>query len=467
MVQGDVVTFVEQMSESYRSFAQGKGLEFHLLGEISSLQMDYDPDKLLRIISNLLSNAIKYTPQAGHIYLRYGQVRRDMGTSSGQPCFHLLVRDTGRGVPSDQLPYIFDRFYQVDKDKYQQEKGSRIHMLGGSSGVGLALTKELVELMGGQIEVQSSLGEGTTFRIFLPIHRRAPLQAADDLISLPDELLAVSSAMDHKDPGSATGFWDAHNGQHPKPQLLIVEDNPGIQEYLVACLEDHFELRVASDGQMGIDQAIEHVPDLIVSDVMMPRKDGFELCDLLKRDERTSHIPIILLTARGDVESRIAGLERGADAYLAKPFEERELLVRLKKLWELRQQLQKRYGSLAPVAGAQQGAEAERSPEEAFLHRLHGVLLDHLSDSDFSGAQLCRAMTLSRTQLYNKIKALTGKSTSIYMRSFRLQHARRLLESTNKSVTDVAFEVGFKDLSYFSRTFSEEFGQSPTKVKKN
>lgn len=243
------------------------------------------------------------------------------------------------------------------------------------------------------------------------------------------------------------------------PLLLIVEDNRDVQLYLQALLEGHYRLLLAEDGQQGIDLALEHIPDLILSDVMMPEKDGYEVCDTLKQDERTSHIPIILLTAKADADSRIAGLKRGADAYLAKPFHPEELLVRLAKLLEIRRRLQERYRQLDALPSS---PDERLVQEDAFITKLQAAVLERLDDEQFGIAELCRIAGMSRSQLHLKLKALTGRSASHFIRYIRLHKAKELLEQTSMSVTEIAFEVGFNDPSYFSRSFSEVFGAPPS-----
>ncbi|MGD1892825.1 MAG: response regulator [Cyclobacteriaceae bacterium] len=246
-----------------------------------------------------------------------------------------------------------------------------------------------------------------------------------------------------------------------KPRLLIIEDNADVVSYLQVLLEGRYELLIATDGAEGIEMALEHIPDLILSDVMMPNKDGFAVCATLKQDERTSHIPIVLLTAKADVDSRIAGLKRGADAYLAKPFHQEELFARLEQLHQLRRQLQARYASLE-VQPSQSTDEVEAHFEDAFMAKLRQEIEENLDNSDFGIAALCTAMGMSRSQLHLKSIALTARATSHFIRGIRLQRAKALLEQSDLNVSEVAYEVGFQDPAYFSRTFTQEFGVSPT-----
>jgi YesN/AraC family two-component response regulator len=250
--------------------------------------------------------------------------------------------------------------------------------------------------------------------------------------------------------------------EEERVSILLVEDNLDVRTYVRSCLEDKYVLWEARNGQEGIDMAIEQVPDLVVSDVMMPEKDGFELCESLKSDIRTSHIPIVLLTAKADQESRISGLRYGADAYLAKPFNREELEVRLEQLLENRRKLQERFRH----ADSGEGAEDEAiRQEDAFLTRVREQLEENLDDENLGISGLARAIGVSRAQLHNKIKALTGQSPSVFVRTIRLRKARHLLLTTDLNVTQVAYEVGFRDPAYFSRTFSEEYGHSPKETR--
>ncbi|MEL7119044.1 MAG: tetratricopeptide repeat protein, partial [Bacteroidota bacterium] len=239
-----------------------------------------------------------------------------------------------------------------------------------------------------------------------------------------------------------------------KPHLLIVEDNKDMAQVLVAELEDYYQVQVAHDGLEGIEKAIEEVPDLIISDVMMPKKNGYELCDALKKDERTNHIPIVLLTAKSDLNSRIAGLEKGADAYLGKPFEPKELHIRLNKLLVLRKILQQKYSSLEPIV--------EKTAEDAFIKKLRTLIEENLSDQDFGIPEICKALAISRSPLYRKIKALTGLSAALYIRSIRLKRAKELLEKTDMNISEIAYEVGFKHPRYFSEVYHKQYDIWPS-----
>ena len=348
------------------------------------------------------------------------------------------------GISTEKLPYIFDRFYQVDGEAME-------HM--GGTGIGLALTKELIDLLGGTITVQSEVGEGTEFNILLPISRMAELEAASDKTTLQEAAESFISTI-----AADIALANAPEGQEDKPLLLLVDDNRDVIAYLQACLQRDYRLVFAANGEEGIKQAQELIPDLVVSDVMMPKKSGLEFTNDLKNHFLTSHIPIILLTAKADFDSKLEGLSQGADAYLTKPFRPEELHLRIRKLIELRQKLQARYQKFSPPTIP---VAVDQSMEDEFIHRIKDVLLENLSDEDFGITQLCFKVGISRAQLHRKLKALTGKSASHFIRSYRLHRANELLQTTHLNVSEVAYEVGYRNLSYFSKTFLEEFGVSP------
>ena len=465
-IRGDVLAYLRYVAESLHSLANARNVLLRVESRSAAIDMDYDPERLMQIAHNLLSNAIKFTPSGGRVILRADETHVD-----GLPRLQLSVADSGAGIPPDDLPRIFDRFYQA------QNQGN----VSGGTGIGLSLTKELVKAMGGSISVVSTLGKGSVFTVELPITRVAESsntefssaesgvrsaewgtaertgqeQGLNDAspASKNSALRTPNSALDHSAPDQSALESSAPGS------LLLIEDNPDVVEYLSGCLEGAYQLDYAYNGRAGIEKALETVPDIIISDVMMPEKDGFEVCETLKNDERISHIPIVLLTARAGVEDRIAGLRRGADAYLAKPFHPEELQVTLLKLIELRQKLQARYAA----AGALPPAENDPMPmEDAFLQKLRAAVESRLTDAGFSGEELCRMVGMSYPVVYRKLSALTGRSLNLYIRLIRLQKARELLNTTTLSVSEIAYEVGFNDPKFFSRVFSEEYGSPPS-----
>ena len=469
-VQGNVIPYLRYIVESFHSYAEAKEIQLHFHADTEELIMDYDPGHLLNIVSNLLSNALKFTGREGQVFLTVGNRlhKEDHHMPSSplgggvvdggglaqksdvlsNPYLLLTIRDTGIGIPADKLPHIFDRFYQIDSSMSRKGEGT---------GIGLALTKELIKLMEGQIQVQSEVGKGTEFRVFLPIHQDAPMtrENGSNKQIKPDFHFVERGLVEASPPMETT---------EEKTNVLIVEDNPDVVQYLYTCLEGHYQIEVAYNGQEGINKALELVPDIIISDVMMPEKDGLELCQTLKSDFRTSHIPIVLLTAKADVESKISGLQQGADAYLAKPFNEQELLVRIDKLLELRSHLQKKYSS-PDFLNIKSLPERESSLDELFLQDVRQKVEEHLLDYNLNVSKLCRLVAMSRTQLHRKLTALTGMSTTKFIRSIRLAKAREMLHDPNLSITEVAYDSGFSNPNYFSRAFSDLFGMSPTEYR--
>lgn len=456
LIHGDIVPYLRYIAESVHSYAEQKKVSLLFESDLETLMMDYDKGKVLSVVSNLLSNAIKFTPEGGEVRFKVqrlgfgveGIPQRTLSSEHRTSNLLIQVSDTGIGIPPDKLPHIFDRFYQVDDSTTREEEGT---------GVGLALAQELVRLMAGQITVKSEVNKGSTFSLQLPIRHLDQVESEDSRL-VSNSGLIPSKTFDQ--PLQDVQITKSSNDS--LPSLLIVEDNKDVIQYLIACLENQYQLLVSRNGEEGIEMAIEAVPDLILSDVMMPRKDGLELCETLKGDERTSHIPIVLLTAKADVASRISGWERGADAYLAKPFDQPELLAVLKKLLELRRKLQARYASLEvhppPIAGNVQ-------QEDAFIQKLRQAIIGHLDDPTLNVTSLCDMMSMSRTQLHNKVKALTGRSATSFVRFVRLGEAKKLLAQSHLRIAEVAYQVGFSDPSYFSRSFTEEYGHAPSEAR--
>ncbi|WNJ20379.1 tetratricopeptide repeat protein [Pontibacter sp. G13] len=444
-VQADFVHYLRYLAESFQSHAQSLGITLSFESSFEEKVMDFDPEKMQRIMTNLIGNAIKFTPRGGHVFVGISPC-----TLSAN-CIQIEVRDTGIGIAEDKLPVIFERFLQLDTDQARE---------GAGTGIGLALAKELVELMGGEIRVDSQLDRGTTFAFRLPATRKA--EPTDLFQSESQEL--DSSSETEMGPIPQQSHQAPTTLESVLPKVLIVEDHPDVVDYLSACLAGQYQLLIARDGQEGIDLALEQVPDLIVSDVMMPNKTGFELCETLKQDQRTSHIPIVLLTARADDDSRLTGLRRGADAYLPKPFDQEELLIRLQNLHRNQVQAQSRYKGLDPQPNPPAQSESFEL-EDAFVSQLREILHAHLTDTEFKVPELCKAIGMSRTNLHRKITALTGGSISQFIRTFRLQLAHDKLTHTDDSISEISFAVGFNDPAYFSRVFAKEYGVPPSKFR--
>jgi signal transduction histidine kinase/DNA-binding response OmpR family regulator len=435
MTKGNIIAYIKYLADSFYSLALDKNITLETQYGSPEVIMDFDEEKMQYVFYNLLSNAIKFTPAGGRVTLKIHT-----------PGDRLVidVADTGRGIPEAAIPHIFDRFYQVQEYTGEQ----------GGTGIGLALTKELIELIGGSIQVKSVLGQGSIFKVSIPI--------LNDTATPSGTLMPAKTATAVK--AEARPAFEPAEGSE-QPEILIIEDTGAVADYLRLLLVQDYHLRFAADGQAGIDQALEHIPDLIITDVMMPEKNGYQVCQELKQDERTSHIPIIMLTAKADMTSKIKGLEFGADAYLSKPFEQQELFVRLRKLLELRALLQAKYQSYTSsqfIPSSTAGISTEADREKEFLQKLILAIEERLSDADLTIPELSQQLAMSDAQLYRKLKAISGKTPSQFVRTVRLQKAMALLRSSGLNVSEIAYEVGFTSPQYFSRMFKEEFGIPPS-----
>lgn len=451
LVRGDIIQYLRYLTGTFQPLAEERGLELRFVSERQELMIDFDPKKLESIVSNLLSNAIKFTPPPGHIQFRVADMEKNQKTF-----LEIQVADTGIGVSDEQIPYIFDRFYQIDGGVTRNGEGT---------GIGLALIREMVKLMGGSIFVESQLGNGTTFNITLPVTQN-PAPASSS--SLPKSTSTSPFVQTDVVKDRVRNGVSVNTKFDPKnPLLLIVEDNEGIIHYITTLLEQNFRLLIAKNGKDGWTKALENLPDLIVSDVMMPDMDGLELCHRLKTERLTCHIPIILLTAKGDQRSKITGLARGADAYMAKPFDEQELLIRIKHLLDLRITLQEKYQRprvLSPISTLSD-EPVPLDIDAAFLEEVKRVIIAKLDQSDLDVQMLCRLLGMSRTQLHRKLKALTGQSTTKFVKNVRMIEAQKLLLDSPMSIKTIAYEVGFKTPAYFCRVFSETFGCPPSEYR--
>lgn len=439
LIRGDIITFIRNITESFQSLANEKGVMLKFEVQPEELVLNYDQEKLLHIISNLLTNAIKFTLDGGEVKIRV-EPPKDKNAS----VYQILVSDTGTGIAEEKIKHIFDRFYQVDDE---------ISRTGSGTGIGLALVQELVKLLSGEISVESKLKVGTTFKVQLPFTQNAKF--------VKDSMKVNMHLVEMADKFSDQKVAEKMN-ENELPTLLIAEDNRDVAEYIFHYLKENYRLLYASNGQEGIEMVIEHVPDIILSDVMMPKVDGFTLCHTLKLDIRTSHIPIILLTAKVDIESRIKGLQLGADAYLAKPFNEKELKVQLQNLLQLRLKLQQRYASTENLEPTE---DFTIQQEDQFVLNAREVILEHMNQENFGVLELSKLLFMSRTQLHNKIKSLTNKSTSHFIRLIRIEKACQLLQESDLNISQISLEIGIDSLPYFSRIFTEYIGVSPNKFR--
>ncbi|MBJ2176323.1 helix-turn-helix domain-containing protein [Aureibaculum sp. A20] len=440
LIQVDVIPFVKYLSESFHSLAESKKINLTVYSEIDTLEMDIDVNKMASIVSNLLSNAIKFTSVNGKIVVHLNKIQSD-----DKQVFIIKVQDNGLGLAQEDVVHLFERFYQVDNESEKYQEGT---------GIGLSLVKEFVELMNGTIDVASTLGKGSTFIVQLPIKNNA--------IKTVDAKIAVELPV-KKETNHIILKPIVSNETSMLPLVLIIEDNEDVAHYLNTCLKGKYRTIHAINGDIGIELAYENIPDIIVSDVMMPGKDGFEVCATLKTDERTDHIPIVLLTAMVTTEDRLTGLLHGADAYLAKPFNEKELFIRLDQLVLLRKKLSDKLQKEGLNSFLDKQIE---SPESKFLHKVKQFINEDISNSEFGSVNLASKLNLSESQVYRKLKAITDKSTAVFIRSVRLQRAKELIQTTDKTISEIAYEVGFNDPSWFSRAFKDEFGFAPSEINK-
>lgn len=444
LIQDDIAIYLKYLVESFHSLAGTKNIQLSFSADIEEINMDFDPDKIQEIMSNLLSNAIKFTPNGGHVRV---SLSRDINAID-QPLI-LSIQDTGVGIPAEDLSKVFNRYFQANNHKDELTEGT---------GLGLALTQELVHLLKGEITLRSIPEEGTTFTVRLPITNLAQNRHIDlsKKLALTD---IDSSKTDEKGKSTLDEVRE-------KLVLLIVEDNKDVVIYLHSLLSNIYQIEVASNGLEGFKKATNIIPDLVISDVMMPVMDGYTFCEKVKADIRTSHIPVILLTARADVRSKMEGLKVGADVYLAKPFNKEELLVRIKKLIGLRKELQNRYKSLAALSSHIKPTSSHiLHKEDTFMQKVRQILELHLCEEEFGIIELCHSVGMSRSQLYRKFSALTDTTVHHFIRKLRLMKAKELLLTTDLNVSEIAYDIGFKNPSHFSRIYSEEFGIAPSKTR--
>lgn len=434
--RGDLQEWLRILAASFDSLAEAKKITFTAHFEIARPDAWFDKDKLEKIISNILSNAFKFTEAGGNVTL-------SMCTSEDASELHITLADTGIGISQEDLPHVFSPFYQARRTMDDGQPGT---------GLGLAMVNELVKLHRGKLDFTSQPAAGTTIEITLPITREK-LNFAEELI--PDQEPVVSKRT------SAPHYITANVEPNSQAEdcILIVEDNAELRNFIANVFHDQFKIITANDGQEGLQTAIEMMPDLIISDVMMPRMDGIELTENIREHELTSHIPVLLLTAKSDQDSRMDGLRTGADDYLAKPFSTEELRVRVTNLILLRKKLAAKYRN-----EIMNGASEERitSSDDKFVLSLRAAINAHMGNASFSVEQLAEEMCLSRTQLFRKVKALLDISPNELINDIRLQRAAILIRSKADSLTQISYSVGFSEQSYFAKRFRKKYGVSPS-----
>ncbi len=435
--EGNPMNFIKAVVFSFESMAQRSNIIFNThfdKNQNKNNSFYYDKDKLEKIAYNIISNAFKYTPEGGSIRVE-GSVNNET--------LMIKISDTGKGISADDMDHIFERFYRVEGS---EQKGS---------GIGLALCNELVQLHNGSINVNSELGLGTAFIVELPIVlSKLPKSAVvlKDKKTVEKERLVI----DAEEPGQTNA-----KEEQGLPQALIVEDNTDLQNFIRGIVSKDYKTLIASDGLQGQRMALEHVPDIIISDVMMPKKDGFAMCHDIKSNIKTSHIPIIMLTAKAGQSNKMDGLYQGADAYLTKPFAADELMVRMKNLISLRKRL---WDKLKDSDGILIDELELTSIDDQFLRKVFKTIEDNLDDELLSVEMISRAVGFSRAQLHRKLKALLNKSPNQLVNEIRLNKAFQMLKNNYGSVSEVAYAVGYSNMSYFTKRFKEKFGVAPSKI---
>ena len=457
----DVAKLVKSYLQAFESLAKQKNIELKFSSENEEIKAFIDREKFEQVLNNLLSNAIKFTDEGGRIEVSIGSKSTIDNRQLTTDNVSISISDTGCGIPPEHIDHIFDRFYQVEHENGNYYEGT---------GIGLALAKELVELHHGEINVESEVGQGSTFIIILPLgkgHLKKEEIAEQD----GNSKMEIRNLEFENIESTEINQTIEKNIQQPAtnndvPILLIVEDNADMRSYIRGYFEAGFRIIEAVDGVDGYEKSVEQIPDIIISDVMMPNMDGNVFCRKVKTDERTSHIPVILLTARASKESRIEGLETGADDFITKPFDGEELQVRVKNLINQRKRLSVILERKIQKSHSGTKLDFEdsgiTSMDESFLQKVFATVKEHFTDPEFNVEAFCREIGLSRTQLHRKIKALTRQTTSGFIRTFRLKRAAELIKKKSATVAEIAYDVGFNSPSYFSECFRIYFGKLPS-----
>lgn len=435
--KGNIIQFIRNRVAEFESIAESNDINLVASYSEENDNACFDPDKVEKILTNLLSNALKFTPARGEVRV---QVLADKNFVK------IKVADNGPGMEQTDIDHLFDRFYQSDQAAQQ------------GSGIGMALVKELVQLHKGSISVESQMGEGTAISCRLGIH---PDQfAGQDFVDK-----TATDSHPREDLGYLSETPLSPSDEKPLPAgarlILVVEDHKELQTYIAEILGETYEILVADNGQIGKQMAVEHIPDLIISDVMMPELSGIEMAEQLKREEKTAHIPIILLTAKADRKDKIEGLKTGINDYLTKPFDEKELRLKVDNLLKLQEQWKEKYRQLPWKLAS----DNINSLDDQFLNNVISAIQDNLTNEYYSVEELGKQIGYSRSQLFRKLKALTGKSPLELIRLQRLHYAKSMLEKGAATVSEVAYQVGYSNHSYFSKSFKEEFGILPSQVK--
>lgn len=435
--RGEYVSFISEVARGFNDIAEKKNIKLSLRSSSPEIQGWFDADKVEKIVRNLLSNAFKFTPDGGEINLEL-----QVAETSHKQYVDLTVTDNGVGIAREELCRIFDKFYQAKSTACVTHTGS---------GIGLSLTRTLVDVHRGTISVESAQGIGTVFHVRLPIQRTAysDEECSASNVSLISEKELSAADYDHI-------VLDENLG---KPELLLIEDNDELRSFLSSEFAAEFSVTEVASGEEGLAIASNLIPDLIISDILLPGRSGLSVCKELKGDIRTSHIPVILLSAKASAEDQIAGLETGADVYISKPFSIRVLKAQIKQVIITRRKLYTRYSQDAYLMPANL---TENQLDKEFLERAVDYITNNLRNSQLSVESLAELFNISRSQVYRKIKSLTGQTVVEFIRMVRLKHALTLMEEKKYNFSEIADRSGFNSLSYFTRSFKEQYGKAPS-----
>ena len=451
--RGDVVLFLSNIIESHLNMAHSRGIRLLYAPKQQKAVCDFVPDYAQKVVCNLVTNAIKFSKEGSEVLVSL-DVEDDM--------LQMRVADFGSGISQDDQQRIFEPFYQTESDKKNV-----------GSGVGLALVKQIVSALNGSISLVSKVGEGSVFTVRIPV--KAPegveVKSLESLGSVPTSILfnAESDVMPETDCSasiSEADDADADNQSDTRQLVLIVEDNADVAEYMTMQLKTRYRLAIAHDGMKGLEMATQLVPDIIVTDVMMPRMDGYELCQAVKQSDVLNHIPVIMVTAKTSQEDKLRGLQLGVDAYIYKPFDAEELAVSVGNLLEKSRMLRERY--MQAAAEHQPNAEAALPPQDrAFIGRVNTIVDKEMSEGNVTVDTVAVALCMSSAQFRRKLTAVSGTTPAVYIRTRQMQMAQRILDSNaDLPINEVAMKCGFYDVSHFTRTFKLVMGVTPTQYKK-
>ena len=440
---GNLVSFVEMIFESHSIYAREQGMELQFFCDQTEIETDFAPNHLKKILQNLLSNAIKYSEPGSKINLVLALHEKDPKK------FLLKVIDQGRGIKKEDIPHIFNLFYKCSDSDTQV-----------SSGIGLALTRQLVDILNGTIEVKSEMSKGSEFTVTLPIHRNETKLYPYWTSGKNSQTQATKQQL----PATEELFPYKPHDNDPRTTILLAEDNKDVALFTRSIFTaEGYHLIYCHNGEEALKMANEHLPDIVITDVLMPRMNGLELCKAIKQSPLLSHIPVVIISAKSEMQDYIEGLRYGADAYIRKPFQAEELQVRVENLLKQRHLLKEKYHR---TVVKEEKSEHKDNLDVDFLRHVTDIIYREMKNPDFSSTLLAQELAISVSQLNKKLNAATGYPASTYILQVKLTYAKKILASQNKTIGEVAAECGVYDVNYFSRVFKKQTGVTPTQYKR-